>query len=129
MSHTHNITEEHCHSYEHSHSHSHGKHGLEHIHSHRNLIGFDEHGIPTVTLKASDHGGESSPEDFTRDYMNAVQEYRKSSLESIQHLTDLMPKSLSVILAFVVPAVRFVIWDLVELHQRHQKVFAVQMQI
>ena len=26
---------------------------IEHIHSHRNLIGFDRNGIPTVTLKAS----------------------------------------------------------------------------
>lgn len=70
MSHTHEHTHEHCHS--------HSSKGVAHIHSHRNLIGFDEHGIPTVTLKASDHGGESSPEDFTKDYMNAVQEYRKT---------------------------------------------------
>ncbi|WP_044935623.1 anaerobic carbon-monoxide dehydrogenase catalytic subunit [Pseudobutyrivibrio sp. LB2011] len=48
-----------------------------HIHSHRNLIGFDEHGIPTVTLKASHHDGEEEG-DFTRDYMNAVAEYRKT---------------------------------------------------
>ncbi len=52
------------------------KHGLDHIHSHRNLIGFDEHGIPTITLKASDHG--DSEEDFTKDYMQAVSEYRKT---------------------------------------------------
>ncbi|MCR5692095.1 MAG: anaerobic carbon-monoxide dehydrogenase catalytic subunit [Eubacterium sp.] len=47
-----------------------------HIHSHRNLIGFDEHGVPTVTLKASDHGQEEG--DFTKDYMQAVSEYRKT---------------------------------------------------
>ncbi len=90
MSHTHieEHTKEHC--QRHEHSHSHGKHGLEHIHSHRNLIGFDEHGIPTVTLKASDHGGESSPEDFTRDYMNAVQEYRKT-FPSKQDVIDQTP--------------------------------------
>ncbi|SFB35481.1 carbon-monoxide dehydrogenase catalytic subunit [Acetitomaculum ruminis DSM 5522] len=66
------------HTHEHNHEHSQSSKGLSHIHSHRNLIGFDEHGIPTVTLKASDHGGESSLEDFTKDYMNAVQEYRKT---------------------------------------------------
>ena len=70
-------SKEHCHNHSHEHNHSH-KHGVDHIHSHRNLIGFDEHGIPTVTLKASDHGGESDPADFTKDYMNAVQEYRKT---------------------------------------------------
>ena len=78
MSHTTTAQHTHTHEHEHTHGHSHGKNGLNHIHSHRNLIGFDEHGIPTVTLKASDHGGESSPEDFTRDYMNAVTEYRKT---------------------------------------------------
>ena len=41
------------HNHEHNHEHRHG-HGVDHIHSHRNLIGFDEHGIPTITLK-SDH--------------------------------------------------------------------------
>lgn len=81
MSHTHTGNE---------HSHSHKHNGLEHIHSHRNLIGFDEHGIPTVTLKASDHGGESSPEDFTKDYMNAVQEYRKT-FPSKQDVIDNTP--------------------------------------
>ena len=80
----------HKHEHEHCHSHSRSSKGLEHIHSHRNLIGFDEHGIPTVTLKASDHGGESSPEDFTRDYMNAVQEYRKT-FPSKQDVIDQTP--------------------------------------
>ncbi len=84
MSHTHE------HSHEHCHSHSKSSKGLAHIHSHRNLIGFDEHGIPTVTLKASDHGGESSPEDFTKDYMNAVQEYRKT-FPSKQDVIDQTP--------------------------------------
>ena len=32
---------------------------IEHIHSHRNLIGFDKNGIPTVTLKASAHDPEA----------------------------------------------------------------------
>ena len=88
MSHTHEHSHEN--SQEHCHSHSKSSKGLAHIHSHRNLIGFDEHGIPTVTLKASDHGGESSPEDFTRDYMNAVQEYRKT-FPSKQDVIDQTP--------------------------------------
>ena len=43
-------------------------HAPAHIHSHRNLIGFDEHGVPTVTLKA-DHqdGEEDDPQAFIRD--------------------------------------------------------------
>ena len=80
----------HTHSHEYEHHHHHGKNGLSHIHSHRNLIGFDEHGIPTVTLKASDHGGESSPEDFTKDNMNAVAEYRKT-FPSKQDVIDNTP--------------------------------------
>ncbi|SFU54781.1 anaerobic carbon-monoxide dehydrogenase catalytic subunit [Butyrivibrio sp. INlla21] len=80
----------HTHSHEHEYHHHHGKNGLSHIHSHRNLIGFDEHGIPTVTLKASDHGGESSPENFTKDYMNAVAEYRKT-FPSKQDVIDNTP--------------------------------------
>ncbi|MCR4830916.1 MAG: anaerobic carbon-monoxide dehydrogenase catalytic subunit [Pseudobutyrivibrio sp.] len=78
------------HTHEHIHAHSHSSNGVEHIHSHRNLIGFDEHGIPTVTLKASDHGGESSPEDFIKDYMNAVAEYRKT-FPSKQDVIDNTP--------------------------------------
>ena len=31
---------------------------IDKIHSHRNIIGFDENGIPTVTLKASEHSAE-----------------------------------------------------------------------
>ena len=56
------------------HKHQHHDENISHIHSHRNLIGFDEHGIPVVTLKASHHGGEEddSPQAFIKDYMNAV---------------------------------------------------------
>ena len=67
---------EHNHNNEHNHSHEH-KHGVDHIHSHRNLIGFDEHGIPTITLK-SDHEEDGDDKAFIRDYMNAVSEYRKT---------------------------------------------------
>ena len=48
-----------------------------HIHSHRAIIGFDEHGIPTVTHKA-DHQNEDDPDAFVRDYNAAVAEYRKT---------------------------------------------------
>ena len=65
---------EHNHKYEHNHDHS---HGVDHIHSHRNLIGFDENGIPTITLK-SDHEEDGDDKAFIRDYMNAVSEYRKT---------------------------------------------------
>ncbi len=67
---------EHNHNNEHNHSHEH-KHGVDHIHSHRNLIGFDEHGVPTITLK-SDHEEDGDDKAFIRDYMNAVSEYRKT---------------------------------------------------
>lgn len=67
---------EHNHNHEHNHSHEH-KHGVDHIHSHRNLIGFDEHGVPTITLK-SDHEEDGDNKAFIRDYMNAVSEYRKT---------------------------------------------------
>ena len=50
-----------------------------HIHSHRNLVGVDEHGVPTVTLKADHQNGEEEdPQAFIRDYMDAVNEYRKT---------------------------------------------------
>lgn len=74
LSHEHNHKHEHNHSHEHNHEH---KHGVDHIHSHRNLIGFDEHGIPTITLK-SDHEEDGDDKAFVRDYMNAVSEYRKT---------------------------------------------------
>nr|WP_034243186.1 anaerobic carbon-monoxide dehydrogenase catalytic subunit [Lachnoanaerobaculum sp. OBRC5-5] len=67
---------EHNHNHEHNHSREH-KHGVDHIHSHRNLIGFDEHGVPTITLK-SDHEEDGDDKAFIRDYMNAVSEYRKT---------------------------------------------------
>lgn len=73
-SHEHNHNHEHNHSHEHKHEH---KHGVDHIHSHRNLIGFDEHGVPTITLK-SDHEEDGDDKAFIRDYMNAVSEYRKT---------------------------------------------------
>ena len=70
------LSHEHNHNHEHNHSHEH-KHGVDHIHSHRNLIGFDEHGVPTITLK-SDHEEDGDDKAFIRDYMNAVSEYRKT---------------------------------------------------
>ena len=73
-SHEHNHNHEHNHSHEHNHEH---KHGVDHIHSHRNLIGFDEHGVPTIILK-SDHEEDGDDKAFIRDYMNAVSEYRKT---------------------------------------------------
>lgn len=73
-SHEHNHNHEHNHSHEHKHEH---KHGVDHIHSHRNLIGFDEHGVPTITLK-SDYEEDGDDKAFIRDYMNAVSEYRKT---------------------------------------------------
>ncbi len=90
--HDHENSHEHAHDH-HSHDHSHGEHDhtgsadpLANIHSHRNIIGFDEHGIPTVILKASDHGGdaegssgdEADEQAFVRDYTKAVSEYRKT---------------------------------------------------
>lgn len=74
--HNHTHTHEHAHNHEHSHEHGQGK-TLAHIHSHRNLIGFDEHGIPTITLK-SDHEEDGDDKAFIRDYMNAVSAYRKT---------------------------------------------------
>ena len=70
------LMEEKEHNHEHNHEHRHG-HGVDHIHSHRNLIGFDEYGIPTITLK-SDHEEDGDDKAFIRDYMNAVSEYRKT---------------------------------------------------
>lgn len=62
------------HSHNHEHSHENGK---PHIHSHRALIGFDKHGIPTIVAK-SDHNDDKDPNAFIRDYMNAVAEYKKT---------------------------------------------------
>ena len=79
----------HCHEHEHHHEHDH--HSPAHIHSHRNIIGFDEHGIPTVILKASHSEGEADdPQAFIRDYMNAVTEYKKT-FPSKQDVIDQTP--------------------------------------
>ncbi|WP_455129846.1 anaerobic carbon-monoxide dehydrogenase catalytic subunit [Pseudoramibacter alactolyticus] len=59
---------------------------IEKIHSHRNLIGFDENGIPTVTHPATDHHHEQAhPHDdgsdddaFIRDYMAAIGAYKQT---------------------------------------------------
>ena len=67
---------EHSHSHEHHNEHSH-ENGKPHIHSHRALIGFDKHGIPTIVAK-SDHNDDKDPNAFIRDYMNAVAEYKKT---------------------------------------------------
>ena len=70
---------EHNHEHHHEHHHDHHDHGPAHIHSHRNIIGFDEHGVPTVILKSDNNeGGEEDREAFIKDYMNAVSEYRKT---------------------------------------------------
>ena len=79
----------------HKHCHHHNDNDISHIHSHRNLIGFDEHGIPTVTLKASHPGDENANDDsraFIKDYMNAVNEYRKT-FPSKQDVIDQTPDS------------------------------------
>ena len=67
---------EHIHNHKQEHTHSHNG-SPANIHSHRALIGFDEHGIPTVVAKA-DHKDDDDPQAFIRDYMNAVSEYRKT---------------------------------------------------
>lgn len=59
---------------EHMHS---RRNAYEHIHTHRALIGFDEHGIPTVIAK-SDHTDSSDENAFIKDYMTAVAEYKKT---------------------------------------------------
>lgn len=79
---------EHTHNHSHGHSHSDEK---PHIHSHRALIGFDKHGIPTIVAKA-DHQEEldNDPNAFIRDYMNAVAEYKKT-FPSKQDVIDQTP--------------------------------------
>lgn len=79
VEHAHPHDHGHDHSHAHGHGHSHG--GLEHFHSHRNIIGFDEHGIPTVILKGDHHAGDEAEENedsFIKDYTKAVNEYRKT---------------------------------------------------
>lgn len=57
----------------------HHDHGLENFHVHRNIIGFDEHGIPKVIIKSGhDNDSEEDPNAFIKDYMKAVTEYRKT---------------------------------------------------
>ena len=93
--HTHDHEHERCqehehHDHQHEHHHDHD-HGPAHIHSHRNIIGFDENGIPTVILKASHgEGEEDDPQAFIRDYMNAVSRYRKT-YPSKQDVIDQTP--------------------------------------
>lgn len=79
VEHAHSHDHGHDHSHAHGHGHSHG--GLEHFHSHRNIIGFDEHGIPTVILKGDHQAGDETEENedsFIKDYTKAVNEYRKT---------------------------------------------------
>ena len=79
VEHAHSHDHDHDHSHAHGHGHSHG--GLEHFHSHRNIIGFDEHGIPTVILKGDHQAGDEAEENedsFIKDYTKAVNEYRKT---------------------------------------------------
>ncbi len=54
------------------------EHSPAHIHSHRNIIGFDEHGVPTVIVKSDHQDDSDDPQAFISDYMNAVSEYRKT---------------------------------------------------
>ncbi len=77
------------------HEHHHGEHsnegGKSHIHSHRALIGFDKHGIPTVVAKADHQESlDDDPKSFIRDYMNAVAEYKKT-FPSKQDVIDQTP--------------------------------------
>ena len=72
--------------------HFHTHNGLDHFHSPRNIIGFDEHGIPEVILKA-DHSTGDPVEDaqaFVKDYNKAVNEYRKT-FPSKQDVIDNTP--------------------------------------
>ena len=93
--HTHEHTHEHAHTHEHTHEHAHGHahthddNAPAHIHSHRNIIGFDKHGVPTVVVKA-DHRDEQDENEFIRDYMNAVAEYKKT-FPSKQDVIDNTP--------------------------------------
>lgn len=69
---------EHDHLHEQHHTHDETD-TLAHIHTHRNIIGFDEHGIPTVIVESGHMEGEADdPQSFIRDYRNAVSEYRKT---------------------------------------------------
>ncbi len=74
---------------EHKYSHSGNSSGVNHIHNHRALIGFDKNGIPTVVAK-SDHQDDGDDKAFIRDYMNAVAEYKKT-FPSKQKVIDNTP--------------------------------------
>ena len=91
--HTHTHEHTHAHAHDHAHSHAHGHvhddEGPAHIHSHRNIIGFDKHGVPTVVVKA-DHQDEQDENEFIREYMNAVAEYKKT-FPSKQDVIDNTP--------------------------------------
>ena len=93
--HTHEHAHEHAHEHGHTHAHTHAhthEHDADapaHIHSHRNIIGFDKHGVPTVVVKA-DHQDEQDENEFIRDYMNAVAEYKKT-FPSKQDVIDNTP--------------------------------------
>ena len=64
---------------------------LSHIHTHRNLIGFDENGIPVVIKSADHHQEEGSDSDsFIKDYMKAITAYRKT-FPSKQDVIDKTP--------------------------------------
>lgn len=84
---------------EHHHEHNHdrgitGHHDshLPHIHTHRNIIGFDENGIPKVILSSDHHHDEegSDGENFIKDYMKAVTAYKKT-FPSKQDVIDKTP--------------------------------------
>ncbi|MBQ7433332.1 MAG: ABC transporter ATP-binding protein [Lachnospiraceae bacterium] len=82
--------EEHAHCHTHSHTLSRSD-GHEHIHSHRALIGFDKHGIPTIVAKADHQEDIDKDSDaFIKDYMAAVTEYKKT-FPSKQDVIDQPP--------------------------------------
>lgn len=80
--------------------HHHNQDEESHIHSHRNLIGFDEHGIPIVLVEADHHHSHVDEHgniyehfheaEFTADYMKAVSEYKKT-FPSRQDVYDKTP--------------------------------------
>lgn len=73
--------EEKQHNIEHHHLHNHNIHSdphLAHFHSHRNIIGFDEHGIPKVIVKSAHDEDINDPNAFIKDYTLAVAQYRKT---------------------------------------------------
>lgn len=67
---------------------------LAHIHTHRNLIGFDENGVSVVTHEAAHEDDATSEERrvaFVKDYNEAVRAYRKtfpSKQDQIERVPD-----------------------------------------